>query len=152
MCPFTKIYIDILYMCVLVSSGCAGCYNLCKPAWHDEAVWRHTLSLEDQQSGYGKREWKGGGFMRRQSLCNTLKIDLYIAKIWLRARRLNRVTQKRYKGKIWIWQFIVSVDCVFFRWCGWWLSSWQCCLILIWDWLLLSPSPSSLSSSELNCE
>ncbi len=38
MCQFTKIYIDILYVCMLVSLGCAGCYNLCKPARHDEAV------------------------------------------------------------------------------------------------------------------
>lgn len=43
-------------MCVLVSLGSACCYNLCKPAWHDEAVWRHLLSLEDQQSGYGEKE------------------------------------------------------------------------------------------------
>lgn len=43
-------------MCVLVSLGSAGCYNLRKPAWHDEAVWRHLLSLEDQQSGYGEKE------------------------------------------------------------------------------------------------
>lgn len=68
-------------MRVLVSLGCAGCYNLCKPARHDEAVWRHLLSLEDQQSGYGERERGGGGFMKKQSLCNTLKIDLYINKI-----------------------------------------------------------------------
>lgn len=43
-------------MCALVCLGSAGGYNLCKPARHDEAVWRHLLSLEDQQSGYGERE------------------------------------------------------------------------------------------------
>lgn len=58
---------------MLASLGCAGCYNLCKPAWNDEAVWRHLLSLEDQQSGYGEREQEGGGFIKKANLMQHIK-------------------------------------------------------------------------------
>lgn len=61
-----------LFMCVLISLGSAGCYNLCKPAWHDEAVWRHLLSLEDQQSGYGEKKEKAYATHYRKT-----EIDLY---------------------------------------------------------------------------